>query len=319
MKLLRLFSILLTLATTSTPQGALRKDPKNLESWTNLSLDGSKFISVPPLLGQTDTQPSFIRHLIRLQWRLGDPIDTFLIIPKSDAPAVKPYSKPPVILYLYNYTTNTDRFMHPNVCQYLTAGGVAAVGFSLALSGHRFHDRGATEWFVSEFQEALTTSTHDVQKVIDYLETRQDMDTNRIGIFGQGSGAAVAILAAKVDPRIRVLDLEDAWGDWPDWLSKSTIIPEAERATYLTSAFLEGVEELDPVRHLPKLKIPLHLQYSLPKSAVPREAQKRMEAALPRKWAHTAVETNFNWIKKQLAEMGSSTKSTTNSRRAVKG
>ena len=310
MKLLRLFPIILTLATASSLLWAFQKDPKNLESWTTLSLDGSEFISVQPLLGQSDTQPLFTRHLIRLQWRWGDPIDTFLIIPKPDAPAVKPAPRP-LVIYLYNYTTNTDRFMHINVCQTLTAGGVAAVGFSLALSGDRFHDRGVTEWFVSNLQEALMTSAHDVQKVIDYLETRQDIDTKRIGIFGQGSGAAVAILAARVDPRIRVLDLEDAWGDWPEWLSKSTIIPEAERALYLTPAFLEKVKEMDPVRHLPKLKIPVRIQYSLPKSAVPLEVRRRMEAALPPQAAHTPVEANFNWIKKQLAEMGSRTKSTT--------
>ena len=306
MKLLRLFSIILTLATAAHSQRASQRDPKDLESWTNLSLAGSEFISAPPLLGQIDTQPLFTRHLIRLQWRSGDPIDAFLIIPKPDAPAVKPAPKPSVILYLYNYTTNTDRFMHTNVCQNLTAGGAAAVGFSLALGGHRFHDRGATEWFVSNLQEALTTSAHDVQKVIDYLETREDIDISRIGIFGQGSGAAVAILAATVDPRIKVLDLEDAWGDWPKWLSKSTIIPKAERAAYLTPAFLKGVKELDPVRHLPKLKIPVRLQYSMPKSAVPREVRKRMETALPPQGVHTPVEANFNWIKKQLAEMGSS-------------
>jgi len=321
MKLPRLFSIILTLATASAPLWAFQKDPEDLESWTNLSLNGSEFLSAPPLLGQSDTQPQFTRHLIRLQWRRGDPIDTFLIIPKPDAPAVKPAPdapvakpapKPPVILYLYNYTTNTHRFEFTNVCQLLTSGGVAAVGFSLALSGDRFHDRGATEWFVSNLQEALTTSAHDIQKVIDYLETRQDIDTGRIGIFGQGSGAAVAILAATVDPRIKVLDLEDAWGDWPEWLSKSTIIPQAERAAYLTPAFLKGVEELDPVKHLPKLNIPVRVQYSLPppKSAVPPEVQKRMQAALPPQGARTPVEADFNWIKKQLAEMGSRTKST---------
>jgi dienelactone hydrolase len=309
MKLLRLFPLTLTLATASASLWAFQKDPKNRESWTNLALDGSQFISAPPLMGQTDTEALFTRHLVRLQWRLGDPIDTFLIIPKPEKSAVTPAPKPAVVLYLYNYATSTDRFMHANVCQNLTAGGVAAVGFSLALSGHRFHDRGATEWFVSEFQEALTTSAHDVQKVIDYLETRQDIDAKRIGIFGQGSGAAVAILTAAVDPRIKVLDLEDAWGDWPEWLSQSTIIPEPERAAYLTSPFLKGVRELDPVRHLPKLKIPVRIQYSLPKSAVPPGVRKRMEAALPPQGAHTPVEANFNWIKKQLAEMGPRTKS----------
>ena len=264
---------------------------------------------MPPLLGQTDNQPLFSRDLIRLQWRKGDPIDTFLIVPKSTASTVSPAPKPAVILFLYNYTTNTDRFMRNNVCENLTTGGVAAVGFSLALSGHRFHDRGANEWFVSNLQEALTTSAHDVQKVIDYLETRQDIDTGRIGIFGQGSGAAVAILAASVDPRIKVVDLEDAWGDWPDWLAQSTTIPNNERAAYLTPAFLNRVKELDPVRRLPKLTIPVRIQYSFPKSAVPPKVRKRMKAALPPQGAHTPIEPNFDWIKKQLSGMGSKAKS----------
>jgi dienelactone hydrolase len=302
MKLRALFSIVLTLATLTASVWAFQKGPRTPESWTELSLTGSVFPSIPPLMGQSDNQPQFTRHLIRVQWRAGDPIDTFIVIPKPSVAAVKP-PKPPVILYLYNYATNTDRFMHINVCQNLTDGGVAAVGFSLALSGHRFHDRGATEWFVSEFQEALVTSAHDVQKMIDYLETRHDLDTGRIGIFGQGSGAAVAILAASVDPRIKVLDLEDAWGDWPDWLAKSTIIPEAERASYLTPAFLKKLEDLDPVKTLPKLKIPVRVQYSLPKSPVPPEVRKRMEAAVPSQAAHTPIEPNFDWIKKQLTEI----------------
>ena len=36
-----------------------------------------------------------------------------------------------------------------------------------------------------------------------------------------GSGAAIAILAAAIDPRLKALDLVDPWGDWPDWLAKS--------------------------------------------------------------------------------------------------
>ncbi len=272
---------------------------KDVESWTNLSLEGSELKPIPPLLGQVDTQPAFRREFDRLQWRIKDPIDTFMVLPKS-AP------KPPVIIYLYNYTTNTDRFMHNNVCQSLTKGGAAAVGFSTALSGQRFHDRGLTEWFVSDLQEALATSTHDVELMINYLETRNDLDTSRIGIYGQGSGAAVAILAAYTDPRIKVLDLEDAWGDWPVWLAKSSIIPESERPSYLKPGFLKNVSGLDPVDYLSKLKIPLRSQYSMATSPVPPEVRKRMEAALPPQSVHTPVQANFDWINKELREMPSS-------------
>jgi hypothetical protein len=270
---------------------------KRKESWTTLSLEGSELLGMPPLLGVKDNEATFTRELVRLQWRVNDPIDTYVVIPKLVA-------KPPVVIYLYNYTTNTDRFMRNNVCAYLSSGGVAMVGFSTAVSGYRFHDRGLNRWFVSELQEGLAASTHDVQKVIDYLATRKDIDISRIGIYGQGSGAAVAILAASVDPRIKVLDLEDTWGDWPDFLAHSAQIPDAERPAYLKPEFLKSVAGLDPVDYLPKLKISLRNQYSLPKSAVPPQARKCIEAALPAQAAHTPLDGTFDWIKQQLNQMG---------------
>jgi acetyl esterase/lipase len=72
------------------------------------------------------------------------------------------------------------------------------------------------KWFVSELQEALATSTHDVQMVLNYLAKRGDLDMSRIGMFGQGSGGAIAILSAAADSRIVALDVLDPWGDWPD-------------------------------------------------------------------------------------------------------
>ena len=267
------------------------------ESWSTLTLKGSKFLTTPPLIGEIDNEPTFTRELNRVQWRLSDPVDVFVVVPKLVA-------KPPVVIYLYNYATNTDRFMNARFCQYLIQGGVAAVGFSTSISGHRFHDRGATEWFVSDLQEALATSAHDVQKMIDYLDTRNDIDTSRIGVFGQGSGAAVAILAASVDPRIKVLDLEDTWGDWPDFLAKSALVPEPERPTYLKADFQKRVLGLDPIDYLPKLTIPVRNQYLLPKSAVPPQVRAKIDAAMPPQAAHTPADQTFDWIKNQLKQTG---------------
>jgi hypothetical protein len=269
---------------------------KSNENWTTPSLNGSDLTPYPPILGQQDDQPNFHRELIRLQWRVNDSIDTFIVIPKGVV-------KPPVVLYLYNYSTNTDRFKNSKVCAYLTSNGVAAVGFSTAVSGYRFHDRGVVRWFVSDMPEALSTSAHDVQLMINYLKTRNDLDTSRIGVYGQDSGAAVAILAASADPRIKVLDLEDTWGDWPDWLAKSTLIPEGERATYLKPEFLKKLSNLDPVNYLPKLTIPVRNQYSLPQSPVPPDVRKCIEAALPPQAAHTPLDGTFDWIKNLLNGM----------------
>jgi hypothetical protein len=58
------------------------------------------------------------------------------------------------------------------------------------------------------------------------------------------------------------------------------------------------------MNYLPKLRIPVRNQYSLPKSAVPPEVRKCIEAALPPQAAHTPLDGTFDWIKGQLKGMG---------------
>ncbi|HVS72300.1 MAG TPA: acetylxylan esterase [Phycisphaerae bacterium] len=42
----------------------------------------------------------------------------------------------------------------------------------------------------------------DIMRLIDYLDTRADVDPQRIGIYGVSKGGIEAYLAAAVDPRI---------------------------------------------------------------------------------------------------------------------
>jgi len=90
--------------------------------------------------------------------------------------------------------------------------------------------------------------------ILNYLETRGDLDMNRVGIFGEGSGGAIAILAATADHRIKTLDLLRPWGDWQDWLATSALIPQEQRPAFLKPDFLKRLEPLEPVRFLPELK-----------------------------------------------------------------
>jgi hypothetical protein len=188
--------------------------------------------------------------------------------------------KPPAILYLYSYPSETDIFRNDAYCANVTREGFAAIGFVSALTGHRYTNRPMKQWFVSELQEALGSSVHDVQMILNYLSTRDDLDMSRIGMFGVGSGATIAILAAAADPRINAIDLIDPWGDWPEWMAKSSLIPEVERPNYLKPEFLKKVAPLDPVEWLPRLKSQhVRLQQILDDSVTPRVAQARMKAA----------------------------------------
>lgn len=279
------------------------------ENWKALDDIKTGLRPRPSFLVETDEQPDFVREYVRLQWRPDDEIDLLVMRPKTK-------EKVPVILYLYSYPSETDRFRDDGWCVRATKDGYAAVGFVSALTGHRYHTRPMKEWFVSELQESLGSTVHDVQLILNYLADRGDMDLNRAGMFGQGSGGAIAILAAQVDARIKAVDVLDPWGDWPDWLKESPLVPEAERPRYVKEDFLKTVGGLDPINSLPNLKAQaVRVQQTLTETVTPKSAKERIGAAVsadPKKVEfvrYANVEEHrkawqvsglSGWIKKQL-------------------
>ncbi len=251
----------------------------NGEDWSTIYLAKSGLPLKPPsavLLGKVDLPGGCARELLRLKWRPSDPIDLYVIRPTGA-------DKLPVVLFLYNYIFDVDVFQQERWCARARENGYAVAGFASALSWSRLRPpRPMTQWFVSELQEALATSTHDVQMVLNYLESRGDLDVHRVDMFGQGSGGAVAILAAAADPRIAVLDLMDPWADWPDWLKYSAQVPEAERASYLSPDFLQRVSGLDPLNYLPQLKgRTVRIQQVLADPVTPATVRDKIAAAAP--------------------------------------
>jgi len=245
------------------------------EDWTTPALTTSTLRPAQPLFGYVNDAGDHTVDFLQLQWRFGDPLDVYVMKPKG-------VKKPPVILYLYGYPAGTERFQDPGFQTMVTKDGFAAVGFVSALTGHRYHDRPMREWFVSELQESLATSAHDVQMVLNYLESRGDLDLSRVGMYAQGSGASIAVLTSAVDPRIKVLDATDPWGDWPAWFRDSTFPPEDERANYLTPDFLKKTATLDPVDWLPKVQArKFRLQDATFETTTPKAAKEKLRAAVP--------------------------------------
>jgi hypothetical protein len=297
------------------PGPALTPDGKPLyetihEDWSSLAIGKSELHPETPLSVGPEEHENFTRELIQVKWRPGDPIDLYVIKPKGVA-------KPPAVLYLYGYQFDTDRFKNDGWCERVTRGGVAAVGFVSALSGQRFHDRPMKQWFVNQLQESLGSTVHDVQFINDYLASRGDIDMNRIAMFGEGSGATVAILAAASDRRIKAIDLVDPWGDWPDWLAKSAIVEvDPEHAAFTKPQFLRTVSPLDPVKWLPQLKSQaIRLSQTNDDSETPKPSRQRIKAALPRQAKLVEFDNTmdfvatasggrmFDWIKEQVSAL----------------
>ncbi len=246
------------------------------ESLTDLRLAPGGLPSQPPFLVQRDENEQFTREFYRVQWRSGDPIDLYVILPAHVA-------KPPVTLFLYGFPSDTNRFQSDLFCEMVTKRGYAAVGFVSALTGHRFHDRGLTDWFVAELPSALVWTVHDVQMILNYLNTRTDLDASRIGMLGQGSGGSIAALAASVEPRLKRVELVDPWGDWPEWLAKSRLILADERPALTKESFVAQAAGVDPLKVLPGLQPDrLELIDVLYDRDTPEAAKMALEAALPK-------------------------------------
>jgi hypothetical protein len=288
------------------PQTSEKANPTPPENWAAFNdLKTGLSLGTVDLLAH-DEEPDFVRELVRAQWRSKDSIDVWIIRPKTAG-------KVPVVLYLYNYTEGEGRFRDSGWCKRATADGFAAVGFVSALSQDRFGFRPMKQWFVSELPEAVGSTVHDVQLILNYLADRGDMDMERVGMLGIGSGGTIAILAAYADPRIKTLDVLDPWGDWPDWLEQSPVVPQSERAKYTTAAFLKSAAPFDPLAYLPTLKTPnLRLQQTLSNPATPKTAKERLALAVPdqrqvvtyssaedlfKAWKATGMS---GWIKQQM-------------------
>lgn len=273
------------------------------EDFSCLSLTGSDLHAEPPLLGGKTTTPDYIWEFLRIQWRPNDPVDIYVVRPVG-------VKNPPVVLYLYSDPTDVDRFKNGGWSKRVTRNGVAAVGFVSAFTGYRAQYHPLNQTFISQLQESLATSVHDVQMVLNYLETRHDLDMTRVGMFGEGSGGAIAILAAKADPRIKALDLLAPWGDWPDWLAKSSQVPDKERAKYLKPDFLERLGPLEPVRYLPDLKSRrIRMQFEDNDTTEPKQVVSKLEFSAPPTattvvhypgveefWAASSGGRLFDWI-----------------------
>jgi hypothetical protein len=280
------------------------------EDWTSPRLSSSHLKPVPPLIAYTDdTHPGYTVQLIQLQWRWGDPLDVYLIKPSG-------VKTPPVILNLYGYPADTYPYKNEIFQRALIKDGFAAVGFVSALTGHRYHDRPMKQWFLSELQESLATSAHDVQMVMNYLSARGDLDMSRVGMFGQGSGATIAILASAADPRIKVLDVLDPWGDWPTWMATSPFVPQDERQDYVKPEFLKKAGALETVEWLPKIQAKkFRFQQLLFETDTPKAVKEKLRAAVPAGTPvvlYTTLEefraafphsTNLEWMEHELRSL----------------
>jgi hypothetical protein len=90
------------------------------EDWSSPALTSSHLRAARPLVGYINDYPGYTVELLQVEWRYGDPLDLYVMKPKG-------VKKPPVIVYLYSFPEDTDRFKDEEFQRAATKDGFAAV------------------------------------------------------------------------------------------------------------------------------------------------------------------------------------------------
>ena len=117
----------------------------------------------------------------------------------------------PVVIALHGTGGNKRDML--SLCRKLTARGFIAV----TIDGRYHGDRIKSGKGTAEYNDAIVRAWRkpgehpfyydtvwDVMRLVDYLETRDDVDAKRIGLIGISKGGIETYLAAAADPRIAV-------------------------------------------------------------------------------------------------------------------
>ncbi len=133
-------------------------------------------------------------------------------------------------------------------------------GFNVFLYDSRQHGESEGRYCTYGYYEK-----YDVLTVIDYLQTRSDIQMGKIGIFGTSMGGAIALQAAAIDHRIAAVAAEACFTDL-----RTISVDYQQRIIKLPWHFLRNVamsraqkianfkaREVSPLEVVKQLKIPL--------------------------------------------------------------
>ena len=126
----------------------------------------------------------------------------------------------PVVMVLHGFGSNKDSGTMRTAAKLFTSLGYAAL---------RFDMRGCGESEGARGRVICLEQVADTRNALAYLLGRRDIDPARIGVFGHSFGAAVAVYAAGVEPRIAACLSSGGWGDGAKKFRKQHASPEAWR------------------------------------------------------------------------------------------
>lgn len=116
--------------------------------------------------------------------------------------------KIPGIVCCHGYSAMIELYMQ-DIAERLSEAGYATL---------IFHHRGLGESEGPRFRVIPQEQAEDVRNAVTYLQTRTEVDTDKIGLYGTSLGGANVVYAAAVDTRVKCVVSTGGIGDCERWL-----------------------------------------------------------------------------------------------------
>ena len=126
----------------------------------------------------------------------------------------------PAFMVLHGFGSNKDSTTSCTVAELFAALGYVALRFDMRGCGESEGTRGRV---------ICLEQVEDTRHALDFLQTRAEVMRDRIAVYGHSFGAAVAIYAAGVEPRIAACISTGGWGHGEKKFRKQHASPEAWR------------------------------------------------------------------------------------------
>lgn len=199
-------------------------------------------------------------------------VPAYLALPAAISP---PY---PLIFLLHGLGSNKEDWWTESTYKYQLASELLDAGYAVCTLDIPFHGERAYQsdyesvWSVMvvhsrghRYREMLVESVLDHRRAIDYLTTRPDIASKRIGIFGGSVGGLVTYILTALDTRIKVavaastLPMHDFYFNYLGWdkSAKDQLAPVAPRnfaPSIKQAAFLQLNGKQDPYGTIEELQ-----------------------------------------------------------------
>ena len=131
---------------------------------------------------------------------------------------LKPGERRPAFMVLHGFGSNKDSGVSRTAAELFASLGYVALRFDMRGCGESEGQRGRV---------ICLEQVEDTRSALNFLQSRADVIKERIAVYGQSFGAAVAVYAAGVEPRIAACVATGGWGHGEKKFRKQHESPEA--------------------------------------------------------------------------------------------